>query len=327
MNDAVAICMNTHSGGYTTTANFTDQGDGLRKALSGVQGTDRATLNFPAGFSADFAIAFDQGFGGVWELVENGGHNYIISVGLSPTGTTTASQYTFTLAKADIGNPPGFYFLVTYVSESGYRSNEFIGDNGPAANPQNSAYTATSSLVFANPLPVGFSNPAAQSISQSVKVSWNITADCMDGVFGIERSANGTDFTSIGSLDCTRSLSYSFEDIAPLNGNNYYRIANVGINGKKSYSKTVVVNIPVRESLNAFVTGNRLKVIFNTTRKDAYTATLISSDGKIVLSKTIKYDGNSNSIDLEFKNTLSPGIYTLLMRGKGHSKSLQLYLK
>lgn len=327
LNDAVVIYLQTRAGGYSTTANFTDEGDGLRKAISGVQGSDRATLTFPSSFRADFAIAFDQGFGGIWELVENGSHNYKNSVGLTPTGTKTSPTYTFTLAKADVGNPPGFEFIATYVSESGYRSNEFIGDDGPATNPQNGPYTVTSTLTFGSPLAIGFSNITAQLNNHSVRISWNTSDEETGGEFKVERSGNGTDFISIGSVTPAKLPTYTYEDNHPLNGKNYYRVVYVNVNGKKTYSKTVSTILPSREALRVFISGDKLKFILDLNQKGMYKAALINTSGQVVVIRPVTYDGSVNTFELPIGNRLSPGIYSLLVKGDNTRMSTQVLIK
>lgn len=333
LNDAVVIYLNTRSGGFNTTANFTDEGDGLRKAISGVQGSDRATLTFPSSFTADFAIAFDQGYGGVWQLVENGTHTHIRSVNLNPTGTKSSATYTFSVAKSDIAVTPsnsGFEFLVTYVSETGYRSNEFIGDAGPVTNPQNSAYTATSKLTFGSPLPIGFSGLSARFSDTEVNVSWNATCDGIEGQFEVQRSGDGTNYSPVGIVSCYNNPSsylYSLNDRSPLNGNNYYRIAFIDGRGNKSYSKTIMVNAPVHNSLKVFASGRKLKVTLNLAEKGNYEVALINLSGQVAIVRDVIYDGTFNSIDVPLGNTVKQGIYTLLVRGRATKLSARVFIQ
>jgi hypothetical protein len=152
LNDAVVIYImgdvkDPNHDGFSSTANFTDQSDGLRKAISGFQGADRSVLTFANGFTPNQAIAFNKDFAGMYWLKENSAHEFWIDCHLQPTGDANASVYKFSL---EIGNnspvPTEFRFLVTYISETGYRSNEFIGDVGPANNPGYTPYVSTSYL-------------------------------------------------------------------------------------------------------------------------------------------------------------------------------------
>ena len=59
-DNTLVIYIDSESGGFQNTGSFTDSGDELRRAVSGFDGTNRSTVNFPAGFEADFAIGAKQ---------------------------------------------------------------------------------------------------------------------------------------------------------------------------------------------------------------------------------------------------------------------------
>jgi len=158
LNDAVVIYLQAGSAqGFTSTANFDDDGDPLRQAISGFDGTNRSILNFngTSGLSPNYAIAFDQTFGGLWQLVENGGPNslpFVTSVNLTPTGTTTSATYTFSLNASNIGLTPGsgesFSFVATYLNSGNvFRSNEAFGGGFDGTNPGNSTVTMSNAQV------------------------------------------------------------------------------------------------------------------------------------------------------------------------------------
>lgn len=330
LNDAVVIYLHTKAGGFNTTANFTDEGDPLRKAISGVAGSDRALLNFPVSFRADYAVAFDQGASGIWELKENGSHTFINSANLTPLNNKSATDYTLTVNKADIGismPSPGFRFIVTYVSETGYRSNEFIGDAGPVTNPQNGPYNVVSTFSYGTPLPIGFSGITAQPVKNGVQIAWSTTDADKGGTFSVERSSDGTGFYSIGTVPVHTSEGYDYTDNSPLNNSNYYRIAYTDPHGKLTYSKTVNVQVASREALKAFYNGSQIKVTMNLSNKGNYKIALINASGQAVLVKNLNYDGSMNSFTLSPEGQLNYGIYSLIVRGEHTSMSTQILVK
>lgn len=130
LNDAAVIYIDSQAGGFTSTASFDDAGDELRQAISGFDGASRSTVNFAPGFDADFAIAFDQGFAGLWQLSGTGMHTFVADGVLSPTDDATATMHTFSFDLSDFGVAPGdsFDFVGTYLNPDGaFRSNEAIG--------------------------------------------------------------------------------------------------------------------------------------------------------------------------------------------------------
>jgi hypothetical protein len=152
-NDALVIYFDTTSGGATSTSGFTDQGDGLRKAISGVDGGNRSTLNFAPFFGADYALALNSGFAGLWNLSNASNFQFLTSANLSPTGNAQTA-YTFNINASNIGltanSGQTFSFFATYTSESAFRSVETVGasyDGSPSAGWN--SFTAAGSNSFA----------------------------------------------------------------------------------------------------------------------------------------------------------------------------------
>ncbi len=78
-------------------------------------------------------------------------------------------------------------------------------------------------------------------------VRWLVKNDKKDGVFVVERSADGVDFEALGFKDRVGTqllvnLFYSFVDEEPLPGDNMYRIMQVGADNTFRYSSVVKVN-------------------------------------------------------------------------------------
>lgn len=131
----LVLYIDSESGGFTTTSTFNDVGDNHRKSISGLDGSNRATANFPPGFSADFAIALNSSFAGLWDLQGTGSHTYVTSVNVAnPSGNT----YTFDVDFSEINTtdiPTAFNFVATIISGTAFRSNEAIGDGISGTNP------------------------------------------------------------------------------------------------------------------------------------------------------------------------------------------------
>jgi uncharacterized protein (TIGR03382 family) len=158
-NDILVVYLDTQPGGFTDTSLFNDSGDAGRTAISGAAGTTRTTVNFAAGFGADYALSIENGFIGVFDLAGGEPHTYLF--GQAQTGGNSAASYTLTLDAAQmnqIGIVPGsgesFNFVGTLISGTAYRSDETIGasttvgaDGGPNPGFSN-PLTFTESLTF-----------------------------------------------------------------------------------------------------------------------------------------------------------------------------------
>jgi hypothetical protein len=138
-NDVLVLYIDSTAGGFGDTSGFGDGADGLRKAMSGFDGAaNRSVMTFASGFSPDYAIALgpsSDNFGGLWQLANGGANslNFINSVNLNPTGNNNSPNYTFSFNVSQIGLTPNsaatFRIFGTYISNSGYRSDEAVAGN------------------------------------------------------------------------------------------------------------------------------------------------------------------------------------------------------
>ena len=90
------------------------------------------------------------------------------------------------------------------------------------------------------PLPVKLSSFSAVRFKQVVSLNWNTEFEIDSKAFVVER-AEGTEFRSVGNFysngNSSTKKSYSFNDKNENAGNTYYRLKNVDLNGKFTYSE------------------------------------------------------------------------------------------
>jgi len=137
-NDVLVIYIDSVAGGFSDTSGFADAADGLRKAISGFDGGGNRSLLTFSGMLPDYAIALgpaSDNFGGLWQLANGGANslNFVSSVNLNPTGINNSPTYTFSFNVSQIGLAPNsgatFAMLGTYISNTGYRSDEALPGN------------------------------------------------------------------------------------------------------------------------------------------------------------------------------------------------------
>lgn len=238
-NDFMVVYIDSQSGGISDTANLTDTGDPGRQAVSGFDGTNRSTLSFPPGFEPDFAISMNNGFAGLFEIVEFGSHNFIQTANLAPTGTNTAATYTFNIDFANINTTPSaesLKVLATYLNPAGaFRSNEAIGRmntvGNPGANPvgMDTYYQSNSGLQ-------GGIAPSTAAGLWSDAASWtNGNAPLTGDEITINNDINqDTDYTA-GSIEITGTNTLTVDSgntLAITGGITNAGSGNLDINGK-----------------------------------------------------------------------------------------------
>jgi hypothetical protein len=107
-----------------------------------------------------------------------------------------------------------------------------------------SGLVGSAQLVKENETPIVSFSPVYTSGKTFVR--WLVQNDEKDGIFIVERSADGIDFEALGFKDRVGSplcvnLFYSYIDETPLTGQTYYRIMSVGTDQTYSYSDVVRV--------------------------------------------------------------------------------------
>jgi len=95
-------------------------------------------------------------------------------------------------------------------------------------------------------LPVELTSFTAKQLNTKTKLEWATASESNNNYFTIEKSLDGTSFTSIneikGAGNSTTNLNYSAFDEEPAVGINYYRLKQTDYNGKFKYSKVISVN-------------------------------------------------------------------------------------
>ena len=97
-------------------------------------------------------------------------------------------------------------------------------------------------VMVLTPLPVTLTSFKAVLNGDVVNVTWKTSVEEDIKQFEVERSANGIDFTTIGTVQPGQT-NYLFTDKQPLTGFNYYRLKSVDMDGAYTYSSVVLVNV------------------------------------------------------------------------------------
>ncbi len=192
------------------------------------------------------------------------------------------------------------------------------GDNLYAAGfgqyPGNLGVVAKYNLASGGPLPVTLTDFTAELKNKSILLQWQTASEHNLSTFIIERSANGVNFSPIGSVAATGNsntkISYSTFDYQPLNGANFYRLRIVNEDGKFKYSKVVEATIDRLFSLQIFPNPAR-DILFVQASGDNEKAAFQIMDvtGKKLKQGEITLQENTSfSIPI---NNLSNGIYIL----------------
>ena len=138
---------------------------------------------------------------------------------------------------------------------------------------------------------------ASVTANKQIAISWATVSEQNNKYFTVERSSDGITFSSIQRLNSKgntlASQLYGTLDATPFNGTSYYRLKQTDIDGKSTYSKSVMVTIPSTDSeLSAY--PNPTTTLLNLKIKDAVqkrlTYQIFSIDGKLIDQQKINND-------------------------------------
>jgi len=166
--------------------------------------------------------------------------------------------------------------------------------------------------------PVEWISFTARKRENSVLLSWETAQEQNSKNFEIERSSDGRSYKRIGSVTAAGNSStntgYSYIDEMPLKGLNYYRLKQIDVDAKFTYSAIAKVNFDASERLIVFPNpaSDQLNVVLPANSK-FISAHILDGSGKLVLQKQM--GSGSSKLELDIRS-LSPGWYILQLKGE-----------
>ncbi len=168
--------------------------------------------------------------------------------------------------------------------------------------------TVVLNLPFA--LPITLSSFGVTRVNTTALLQWTTSSEINNAGFYIERSADASTWSSIGYVsslakggNSSQDLNYDYSDKSPLAGLNYYRLKQVDIDGKTSYSDVRSVTFDASSSVILYPNpANQTIYIKNVIAGQQLR--IISVDGKIL--KTVTINTTPQSVDIA---NLLPGLY------------------
>jgi hypothetical protein len=177
---------------------------------------------------------------------------------------------------------------------------------------------------ISQPLSIQLLYLQAQPAGNKVNINWATGNENNNDHFEIERSVDGHNFYKIATVGSKGNSSitqqYSFTDLSPLNPVSYYRIKQVDIDNKFSYSYIVKVNLKSNNYKNLVLypnpAQNVIKLIFNSTTEEKLKLELTDIHGSIIQQKFIDGEKGINFSNFNIVG-LPNGIYNITISASG----------
>jgi unsaturated rhamnogalacturonyl hydrolase len=171
-------------------------------------------------------------------------------------------------------------------------------------------------------LPVHFISFTAKDLTNKVRLIWESGTEEQLDHYEIQRSTNGSDFKTIGSVPATAASKYSWDDNNRENRLAYYRIKAISLDGSANYSSILPVSgkqsgQSLLISPNPVIDGN-LTMVINAIPAGKYNLKLLSSTGELVQTKILTIqDQGSTVFSLPLSAVTGKGVYYLQLDGNG----------
>lgn len=212
------------------------------------------------------------------------------------------------------GSPKGRFAFTTCVN------NQSVAVWSENRGVENKVYAQA--ITALGVLPVSLKNFTATKKSNTSLLNWATVSEINCAGFDIERGMDGIRFSKIGHVKtksiggiCCSTLQYSFQDINPFVGSNYYRLKQLDIDGNYKYSNVSMVKFDAPTAFFIQSVFPNPAVGFsdiNLLSKFSGNANVIICDeaGRKINQFSVYLNAGENSIHI-YTGDLSKGVYII----------------
>jgi glycosidase len=182
-----------------------------------------------------------------------------------------------------------------------------------------------------NALPVSWIDFSAQyQNGGTVLLNWTTANELANDHYDVERSIDGKNFTHLGAVSAVKNVTsnsiYNFNDATAPAGKVYYRVKQVDVTGKYSYSKIVAVTTDARtNSWHTFYTGTSVRVALQSDITKVV-ITLRDASGKLLVQQSAGNASNGQTIDVPV-GKYAKGLYLITVSSDQGSRTDKVMVK
>jgi len=231
---------------------------------------------------------------------------------IKSAGSNTSSQHhTSWSAPTFVGNSGSNSDFVTTIASSGF---SFFGSGGGGGGD----------------LPVELISFSGSCTEGVVDLSWQTASEYNSSHYDVEHSRDGLTWSVVNTQSAggnsTELLTYDYTGHIAIDGDNYYRLIQVDMDGaEKTYD---VINVScINKGLGQFsVYPNPSKGVFQVVIKNAQLIgsaelEMLDAFGSRVLQKTIEIKNGMNAFMIS-ESHMAPGIYYIVLTDKSANKQM-----
>ncbi len=188
-------------------------------------------------------------------------------------------------------------------------------------------------------LPVSVSSFKGERQNAINRLEWTTATEINNNGFELQRSADGVNFSTLSFIaskasngNSTSVINYSFGDVKPFAGTNYYRLKQIDKDGKLTLSDIVTIKgAKVSELVLSSIYPNpvedKLSVVITAPANDKITLVITDLAGKMIMQKATQVNAGDNNIELPVAS-FGKGVYVIkAMCSNGCETALQRFIK
>ena len=161
-------------------------------------------------------------------------------------------------------------------------------------------------------LPITLSDFSGKKVDETILLNWSTRSEENNDYFEIKHSTDGKKFSSIGNVNgaCNSSnlINYSFTDINPAAGTNYYQLIQHDFDGKTSASKIIALDAKIAKAqLSVYTQSGNININISSPNQSKGQLQLLDILGRKIADQTIEVNKGYNLFSLS-ANT-HPGIH------------------
>jgi CSLREA domain-containing protein len=236
----------------------------------------------------------------------------------NPTGFGDGQNFLgFKMVTTDGAGNISFSDTVTGVS---VQANSFITSTATDSNGSTSEFSA---CILPNALPLHLLSFTATSGGDLIYLNWKTASEQDTKYFAVERSGSGNNFDTVGQVQAAGNAPqeriYTFVDRSPLQGSNFYRLQMVDLDGRFTYSKTVIADMNVLSDVFiVFPNPASNELGLELSGSGLYTITILNVDGRVMKKGSFVSSQNlSARMDISM---IPKGIYIMKAENAGQAR-------
>jgi len=259
--------------------------------------------------------------------------SYINSGANTEIGTNTcANSLTESMLEAQRWNSTlGAWQGNTWIKGAQSSNVVTLSGAGVDAPPAAADFFTWWTLVDKNyPLPVEFISFDASCDNADVKITWSTASEQNSSHFLVERSSDGTIFSSIATVvaagNSSTTKNYSYTDSDALSGLSYYRLTQVDFNGAYIYSGTITVSGCSNDDIVIYGTDGGASVNVNAVEDGQYNIEMFDMLGQKITGQVASVTAGNNHIKISSANIAS-AIYIVKVYNSNNSIAKKVFIR